>query len=59
VQILEQKIKYFDIDFKEKVILIDVRTEKEYNESHIPGAHTFPILSDEERAEVGTIYKQV
>lgn len=59
MQILEQKIKYFDIDFKEKVILIDVRTEKEYNESHIPGAHTFPILSDEERAEVGTIYKQV
>ena len=39
--------------------LIDVRTPSEYAEDHIPGAVNLPVLSDDERAEVGTIYKQV
>lgn len=59
MQRLEQKVGFYDIDFNKKVIMIDVRTKKEYSESHIPGAITLPILDDEERAEVGTIYKQV
>ncbi|MCL2323253.1 MAG: tRNA 2-selenouridine(34) synthase MnmH [Oscillospiraceae bacterium] len=50
--------------FKEKIcedlsdsdILIDVRSPKEYNEAHITGAINLPILTDEEREEVGTIY---
>lgn len=38
--------------------LIDVRTPLEYFEDHIPGAHNVPLLSNEERVEIGTIYKQ-
>ncbi|OCA91873.1 tRNA 2-selenouridine(34) synthase MnmH [Pseudobacillus wudalianchiensis] len=38
--------------------LIDVRSPKEFNEATIPGSINIPIFNDEERAEVGTIYKQ-
>jgi tRNA 2-selenouridine synthase len=39
--------------------LLDARTPSEYAEDHIPGALSAPVLSDAERAEVGTLYKQV
>lgn len=39
--------------------IIDVRAPAEYAEDHLPGAISLPVLSDEERARVGTIYKQV
>ncbi len=39
--------------------LIDVRSPAEYAEDHVPGAVSLPVLSNEERAEVGTIYTQV
>lgn len=39
--------------------IIDVRAPAEYAEDHIPGAISLPVLDDEERARVGTIYKQV
>ncbi|ALX49255.1 tRNA 2-selenouridine(34) synthase MnmH [Lentibacillus amyloliquefaciens] len=39
--------------------IIDVRSPKEYNETTIPGSINIPVFSDEERAEVGTLYKQV
>ena len=39
--------------------IIDVRSPSEYAEDHIPGAINCPVLNDEERARVGTIYKQV
>jgi tRNA 2-selenouridine synthase len=39
--------------------VIDVRSEDEYAEDHIPGAISCPVLNNEERAQVGTIYKQV
>jgi tRNA 2-selenouridine synthase len=39
--------------------LIDARTPAEYAEDHIPGAISAPVLDDAERAEVGTLYKQV
>jgi tRNA 2-selenouridine synthase len=39
--------------------LIDVRSPSEYEEFHIPGAINIPIFSDQERAQVGTIYKQL
>lgn len=42
-------------DFDE---LIDVRSQAEYAEDHIPGAINCPVLDDDERALVGTIYKQ-
>ena len=39
--------------------IIDVRSPAEWAEDHIPGAINLPVLNDAERAEVGTIYKQV
>ena len=39
--------------------IIDVRSESEYALDHIPGAINCPVLSDVERAEVGTQYKQI
>jgi tRNA 2-selenouridine synthase len=38
--------------------VIDVRAPSEYAEDHIPGAISLPVLSDAERARVGTIYVQ-
>lgn len=39
--------------------IIDARSEGEYAEDHLPGAVNWPSLNDEERARVGTLYKQV
>lgn len=39
--------------------VIDVRSPGEFAEDHIPGAINCPVLDDTQRAEVGTIYKQV
>ncbi|HYD57040.1 MAG TPA: tRNA 2-selenouridine(34) synthase MnmH [Burkholderiales bacterium] len=39
--------------------VLDARTPSEFAEDHIPGAVSAPVLSDAERAEVGTLYKQV
>lgn len=39
--------------------LIDVRTPLEFEEDHLPGAWNVPLLTNEERVEVGTIYKQI
>ncbi len=38
--------------------VIDVRSPSEYAEDHLPGAINLPVLSDDERARVGTIYVQ-
>lgn len=38
--------------------VLDVRSPGEFEYGHIPGAHTLPLFSDEERAIVGTAYKQ-
>lgn len=38
--------------------IIDVRSPAEFAEDHIPGAISLPVLSNEERARVGTIYVQ-
>ena len=40
-------------------MLIDTRAPSEFAEDHLPGAVNLPVLSDAERAQVGTIYKQV
>jgi tRNA 2-selenouridine synthase len=39
--------------------IIDVRSESEFAEDHIPGAINCPVLNDDERIRVGTLYKQV
>lgn len=38
--------------------IIDVRSPAEFAEDHIPGAINAPVLNNEERARIGTIYKQ-
>ena len=38
--------------------VIDVRSPAEFAEDHVPGAINLPVLDNEERARVGTIYKQ-
>jgi tRNA 2-selenouridine synthase len=38
--------------------IIDVRAPSEFAEDHVPGAINLPVLSDAERAHVGTIYVQ-
>ena len=39
--------------------VIDARSEDEYAEDHLPGAHNWPSLNNEERRVIGTLYKQV
>ena len=43
-------------DFDE---IVDVRTPLEFAEDHIPGALNAPVLSNEERVIIGTMYAQV
>ena len=38
--------------------VLDVRSPSEYAAGHVPGAISMPLFSDEERAEVGTLYKR-
>ena len=40
-------------------ILFDTRSPKEFAEDHLPNSINVPILNNEERAIVGTLYKQV
>jgi tRNA 2-selenouridine synthase len=39
--------------------IIDVRSPSEFAEDHIPGSINCPVLDDQQRIEVGTLYKQV
>lgn len=47
------------IDHFSNLPILDVRSPSEYNHAHIPGAINLPLFSDDERAVVGTTYKQV
>lgn len=38
--------------------VIDVRSPAEFAEDHVPGAINLPVMSNEERAKIGTIYVQ-
>lgn len=38
--------------------VVDVRSPKEFQKGHLPGAVNIPLFSNEERAIVGTLYKQ-
>jgi len=50
-------IEYF-LELSKHYTVIDVRSPAEYKHAHIPGAYSLPLFSDEERAIVGTAYKQ-
>ncbi len=43
----------------EALPVVDVRSPGEFAQGHIPGAVNIPLFSNEERAQVGTTYKQV
>lgn len=43
---------------RQHATLVDVRSPGEYEQFHIPGAINIPIFTNEERSEIGTIYKQ-
>lgn len=47
---LAEELAHFDA-------IIDVRTPLEYHEDHIPGAINLPVLSDEQRVEIGTLHR--
>lgn len=38
---------------------VDVRSPLEFGEDHLSGAINLPVLSDDERADIGTLYRQV
>lgn len=38
--------------------VLDARSPSEFEEDHLPGAVNVPVLDDEERARVGTVYKE-
>ena len=50
------------VNFNESLLdchlLVDVRTPLEFEEDHIPGAVNVPLLSNEERVEIGILHKQ-
>ncbi len=44
---------------KKEITLIDVRSPSEFRDATIPGSLNIPVFDDAERAEIGTLYKQV
>lgn len=42
-----------------EITVIDVRSQSEYKDATIPGSMNIPFFNNEEREEVGTLYKQV
>ena len=46
------------IKLGEQFPILDVRSPGEFLHAHIPGAHSLPLFTDEERKVVGTAYKQ-
>lgn len=57
---MTRKIKYEDIEegIIDDYLLIDLRSPSEYIDGTIPGAVNIPLFDDEQRAQVGRIYKQ-
>ncbi|MCJ8012391.1 tRNA 2-selenouridine(34) synthase MnmH [Paenibacillus sp. KQZ6P-2] len=51
--------KLNDLRSKNEMTVIDVRSPSEYAESTIPGSVNIPFFTDEERAEIGILYKKV
>lgn len=48
----------FHPDLLQSHCIVDARTPLEYAEDHLPGAINVPLLSNDERVEIGTLYKQ-
>ena len=57
---MARPIRFDDIEegIIDDYVFIDLRSPSEYMEGTIPGAINVPLFNDDERAEIGTIYKQ-
>ena len=44
--------------FEQPHVILDTRSPKEYEKGHITGAVSFPLFDNDERAVIGTLYKQ-
>lgn len=58
---LHKEVRYVDVKTflsNEDAIILDIRTPAEYKSGHIEGAFNLPLFTDEQRVEVGTIYKK-
>lgn len=53
-----REITVEELEKLENPVLVDVRSEGEYEEASIPGARNLPLFNNEERAKVGTTYTQ-
>lgn len=42
-----------------RALTFDVRSPSEFLQGHLPGTHSLPLFNDEERAIIGTAYKQI
>ncbi len=42
----------------QKSCIVDVRSQSEYKQDHLPTAYNIPLLDDQERALVGSVYHQ-
>ncbi|HQW17024.1 MAG: tRNA 2-selenouridine(34) synthase MnmH [Bacteroidia bacterium] len=51
-------IDQFVINHASHEVLLDTRSPAEYEHAHFPGAVSFPLMTNEQRAVIGTIYKQ-
>jgi len=54
--------QFTDITYEESLelenrVYLDVRAPVEFNNDHIPGSVNIPLFSDDERSEVGTLYR--
>ncbi|MDF2556508.1 MAG: tRNA 2-selenouridine synthase [Bacillales bacterium] len=54
----DNECSFEQVEFLPNLQFIDLRSPCEFSESCIPGAINVPIFSNEERIEVGTLYKQ-
>jgi tRNA 2-selenouridine synthase len=50
--------KIFTENIHKKSLLLDVRSPGEFSQGAVPGAHNLPLFENNERAEVGTLYKE-
>jgi len=56
---MEKIINFAEALVIENGLFIDVRSEEEYAQDHIPGAINLPVLNDAERCATGTAYHQL
>lgn len=51
-----REITIYEALKQQNALLIDVRSEEEYDRATIPGAVNIPVFNNEERAAIGTMY---